>query len=91
MVIKQCTVKIRTTARDNYNLADWQLFQVHTMKWKNVELDGKNTEEIGRVTRQLIRHITEAKDKAISQTKLKTLSHPKYTVEMANIEMKYNY
>ena len=54
LTISTNSIKIRTTTRDNYNLADWQLFQVHTMKWENIELDGKNTEEIDRVTRQLI-------------------------------------
>ena len=44
-------IKIRTKARDNYNLADWKLFQVLTMKWENIELDGKNADEIDRVTR----------------------------------------
>ena len=55
------------------------------MKWENVELNGKNTEEIDRVTRQLIQITTEAKNKAISQMKYKTLPHPEDTVEMANI------
>ena len=80
LTISTNPIKIRTKARDNYNLADWQLFQVHTMKWENIELDGKNTEEIDRVTRQLIQHITEAKNKAIPQTKYKTLPHPADTV-----------
>ena len=55
------------------------------MKWKNMELDGKNSDEIGRYTRQLVQHITEAKNKSIPQTKYKTLPHPENTVEMANI------
>ena len=56
LAISTNPIKIRSPARDNYNLADWQLFQVHTMKWQNLELDGKNTEEIDRITRQLIAH-----------------------------------
>ena len=55
------------------------------MKQENIELGGKNTEEIDRLTRQLIQHITEAKNKAIPQTKYKTLPHPEDTVEMVNI------
>ena len=51
------------------------------MKLENIKLDGKNTEI---VTRQLIQHITEAKNKPIPQTKYKTLPHPEDTVEMAN-------
>ena len=58
------------------------------MKWENIELDGKNTKEIDKVTRQLIQHRTEAKNKAIPQTKYKTLPHPEDTVEMANIRNK---
>ena len=55
------------------------------MKWENIELDGKNTEEIDRVTRQLIQYIKEAKNKAIPQTKYKTLPHPANTVDMVII------
>ena len=51
------------------------------MKWTYIELDEKNTEEINRVTRQLIHHIIEAKNKRNT----KTLPHPEDTVEMANI------
>ena len=50
LTISTNSIKTRTTARENYNLADWQLFQVLTMKWENIKLDEKNTEEIGRVT-----------------------------------------
>ena len=32
LTISTNSIKIRTKARDNYNLADWQLFQVHTIK-----------------------------------------------------------
>ena len=63
LTISTNSIIIRNKARYNYNLADWQLFQVQTMKWENVELDGKNTEEIDRVTRQLIQHTTETKTK----------------------------
>ena len=52
LTISTNSIKIRTKARDNYNLTDWQLFQVHTTKWENVELDGKNTNEIDRVSKQ---------------------------------------
>ena len=27
-------IKIKTAARDNYNLADWQIFQIHTSEQK---------------------------------------------------------
>ena len=54
------------------------------MKWKNIELDGKNTEEIDRVARQLLQHITETKNKEIPQIKYKTLPHPEDTVKMVN-------
>ena len=60
------------------------------MKLENVELDETNTEEIDRVTRQLIHHIREAKNKAITQTKYKTLPHPEDTVKMASIRDKIN-
>ena len=53
---------------------------------ENIELDGKNTEEIDKVTRQLIQHKTEAKNKAVPQPKYKTLPNSKDTVEMANIK-----
>ena len=84
LTISTNLIKIRTKARDNYNLADWKLFQVHTIKWENVELDGKNTEEINRVTRKLIQHITEARNKAIPQ-KYETLPHPENQIEIVNI------
>ena len=89
LTISTNPIKIKTKARDNYILADSQLFQVHTIKCKNVELDGNNMEEIDRITRRLIQHIIEVKTKVIPQTKYKTLPHPEDTVEMVNIMMKY--
>ena len=77
-------IKIKTAARDNYTLADWQLLQIHISKWENVELNRKRTQEIRQTTRKLI-HLTEAKTRAVSQTKYKTLPHPEDTPEMINI------
>ena len=36
LTISKNPIKIRTNARHKYNLADWQLFQVNTMKFENV-------------------------------------------------------
>ena len=55
------------------------------MKWENIELNRKNIEKIDRVTRKLLQHITEAKNKEILQAKYKTLPHPEDTVEITNI------
>ena len=50
-----------------------------------MELIGKRTQEIIETTRKLIQHLTEAKNRAVPQTKYKTLPHPEDIPEMINI------
>ena len=50
-----------------------------------MELNGKKIQEISETTRKLIQHLTEAKNRAVPQTKCKTLIHPEDTPEMINI------
>ena len=59
-------IKIKTAAKDKYNLADCQIFHIHTSKWENVEFNGKRTQVISETTRKLIQHLTEAKNRAVS-------------------------
>ena len=81
-------IKIKTAARDNCNLADGQIFQIHTSNWENVELDGKRTQKISETTRKVIQYLAEEKNSAVSQIKYKTLPHPEETSEMINIREK---
>ena len=78
-------IKIKTAARDNYNLADWQIFLIHTSKCENVEFNGKRTHVISETTGMLIQHLTEAKYRAVPNAKHKTLPHLEDITYIINI------
>ena len=44
LTLSKNSIKIKTAARDNYNLADWQIFQIQISKLENVEFNGKRTQ-----------------------------------------------
>ena len=78
------TIKIKTAARDNYNLADCQIFHIHTSKWKNMEFNEKRTHESIETIWKLTQHLTGAKNKEVPQTKYKILPYTEDTPDMIN-------
>ena len=51
-----------------------------------MEVNGVRTQDISETTRKLIQYLTEANNRAVPQTKYKTLPHPEDTPEMINIK-----